>query len=611
MESFPFEILEQIVKDENLDYKDILSFSSTCRRFREVGDSNESWMAKFKLAFPNVFEHFPRSNWSIICWKAELRKRLEVGVSVRNEVGGMSAKFFSKTELSSSDLHWFDDLLVQFNPDMSYMHMYVADVLRSILSQEGLVDLTCKHYAEKSITHVMHQIMKPKITSDLEHLDYETALLIVAQWCQPALDISLNTVAKELDKLATASLSHLLEIYPNHPIFCKIRSDQADLATVSLTQLPVLNNVTSNLWNPKDCHQIFSSVNHILYVVEGFTGNTGDYYNPDNSYINKIMENKKGIPITMCLLYTCIMARLGISCSPVNFPGHFLLKWLEYPEETEEGRQFTYIDAFDGGKQMTTFQAREMVPHLVTQEESFGVAKPLAVAQRMLRNLISIGASRSNNMRDPSYGLLRSSLELMLTINMTDTMQYGFMLSRVYLQLNINHEEVMSMLQEFRDVPGISDQVDYLMNSCQIQMEDRDREEEEKEPKKRGVAASFPHGQVEFWIGQVCRHKKYDYVCLVHGWDPVCTASRSWISQMGVDKLVGKDKQPFYNVLVADGSNRYAAQENLRPIKPQPVSHPEVGRYFHTFQPGLGYLPNNELLKLYPHEKQMQWQEEG
>ena len=50
------------------------------------------------------------------------------------------------------------------------------------------------------------------------------------------------------------------------------------------------------------------------------------------------------------------------------------------------------------------------------------------------------GASRSNNMRDPSYGLLRNSLELMLTINMTDTMQYGFMLSRVYLQLNINHE---------------------------------------------------------------------------------------------------------------------------------------------------------------------------
>ena len=64
-------------------------------------------------------------------------------------------------------------------------------------------------------------------------------------------------------------------------------------------------------------------------------------------------------------------------------------------------------------------------------------------------------------------------------------------------------------------------------------------------------------------MGQVCRHAKYNYTCVIHGWDPVCTASASWISHMGVDKLPLKDKQPFYNVLVADGSQRYAAQENL------------------------------------------------
>ena len=40
-------------------------------------------------------------------------------------------------------------------------------------------------------------------------------------------------------------------------------------------------------------------------------------------------------------------------------------------------------------------------------------------------NILSLGASRSNNMRDPSYGLLRSSLELMLILNTSDTMQYG------------------------------------------------------------------------------------------------------------------------------------------------------------------------------------------
>ena len=80
---------------------------------------------------------------------------------------------------------------------------------------------------------------------------------------------------------------------------------------------------------------------------------------------------------------------------------------------------------------------------------------------------------------------------------------------------------------------------------------------------------------------------------------------------MGVDKLENKDTQPFYNVLVADGSNRYAAQENLQPIQPESVSHPEVGRYFDTFEASVGYLPNHQLAELYPDDKQVQWQGGG
>jgi len=612
MESFPPEILEQIIRDDCLWYADLLHFSSTCKRFNEVGNSNETWMLKFRLSFPGLFDHIPEALWSKVCWKQEVRNKLEIGGLVRKELSSMSEKFFSKTELSSSDLHWFDDMLLQFNPDKSFEHHYVTDELNSILAMKGMSNLTSKYYAYKCISHVKHQILKPKILSYLETdtaLSYESALVFVAQWSQPALDLSTNSISKQLDKLAIDTLSNLLEQNPSHPIFTKIRTDQKDMSTVCLTKLPDLpSNLQQNMWSSHETRQILASVNHVLYSVEGFTGNSEDYYNPNNSYINKTLETKQGIPITLCLMYTCVTARLGVLCLPVNFPGHFLLKWLEHPEESVEAKKFTFIDAFEGGRQLSGHQAREMVPHLVTQEESYQVAEPLAVAQRMLRNLISIGASRSNNMRDPSYSLLRSSLELMLIINISDTMQYGFMLSRVYLQLNINHEEVMSMLQEFRDLPGISDQVDYLMNNCQIQMEERDKEEE-KNIKKRGVAASFPHGQVMFWTGQVCKHKKYNYVCLVYGWDPVCTAPKSWISQMGVDKLEDQDKQPFYNVLVADGSNRYAAQENLQPMKPEPVAHPEVGRYFDSFKDSVGYLPNNQLAEVYPDDKQVEWQD--
>ena len=58
-------------------------------------------------------------------------------------------------------------------------------------------------------------------------------------------------------------------------------------------------------------------------------------------------------------------------------------------------------------------------------------------------------------------------------------------------------------------------------------------------------------------MGQVCSHRKYHYTCVIYGWDAVCTASSAWIAQMGVDKLEQQDKQPFYNVLVGDGSQRW------------------------------------------------------
>ena len=70
--------------------------------------------------------------------------------------------------------------------------------------------------------------------------------------------------------------------------------------------------------------------------------------------------------------------------------------------------------------------------------------------------------------------------------------------------------------------------MDYLIHQCQLQMEDKERGRVTPEPKKRGVAASFPHGEVRLRVGQVCRHRKYNYTCVIYGWDSECTASQVW-----------------------------------------------------------------------------------
>ena len=72
---------------------------------------------------------------------------------------------------------------------------------------------------------------------------------------------------------------------------------------------------------------------------------------------------------------------------------------------------------------------------------------------------------------------------------------------------------------------------------------------------------------------------------------------------MGVNKLPRQEKQPFYNVMVEDGSIRYAADENLEAVKPRRIEHAAIGRYFKHFHTDIGYEPNEELAKDYPDDK--------
>nr|CAD7452563.1 unnamed protein product [Timema tahoe] len=105
---------------------------------------------------------------------------------------------------------------------------------------------------------------------------------------------------------------------------------------------------------------------------------------------------------------------------------------------------------------------------------------------------------------------------------------------------------------------------------------------------------------VDYAVGMIMRHQHLNYTCVIYGWDPLCSASDQWMLQMGVDQLALKGNQPFYNVLVADGTSRYAAQENLEVHRsPTFVNHPQIGRYFERFC-STYFLPNLEKKKEYP-----------
>jgi len=83
-------------------------------------------------------------------------------------------------------------------------------------------------------------------------------------------------------------------------------------------------------------------LNHFLFNKLGFIGNSENYYDPRNSYLNEVLDRRCGIPISLSVVYIKLGNLLGLDVSGVSFPGHFLVK-LPY----DEGE--VVIDPFNGG----------------------------------------------------------------------------------------------------------------------------------------------------------------------------------------------------------------------------------------------------------------------
>ncbi|MDZ4816798.1 MAG: transglutaminase-like domain-containing protein [Verrucomicrobiota bacterium] len=71
----------------------------------------------------------------------------------------------------------------------------------------------------------------------------------------------------------------------------------------------------------------------------GFKGNTQNYYHTDNNYINRVLETRCGIPISLSLIYLLIGRRLNLPLKGIGMPGHFICAWNN-----------VYFDPFKGGK---------------------------------------------------------------------------------------------------------------------------------------------------------------------------------------------------------------------------------------------------------------------
>ncbi|MBL4594835.1 MAG: transglutaminase family protein [Flavobacteriales bacterium] len=126
-------------------------------------------------------------------------------------------------------------------------------------------------------------------------------------------------------------------------------------------------------------------LNRIIFDVHGFYGNTKNINSPKNSYINNVIETKKGNPITLGIVYIAICNRLNIPMYGVDVPAHFILS---YAEESEN--VLFYLNVFNKGAVFSTHDIDKFLEQLKTEpkDEYYTPCSNLTIIRRLVQHLI-------------------------------------------------------------------------------------------------------------------------------------------------------------------------------------------------------------------------------
>lgn len=131
-----------------------------------------------------------------------------------------------------------------------------------------------------------------------------------------------------------------------------------------------------------------AALTDLLFHQEGFRGDAERYYDPDNSYLNRVIDRRLGLPITLSVIAVAVGARAGLQVEGVGLPGHFIARAVDGP-------QVVLFDPFNGGRALTVADCERMVEKSTGQPfeavpEALGPTAAGPIVRRMLTNLKSV-----------------------------------------------------------------------------------------------------------------------------------------------------------------------------------------------------------------------------
>jgi regulator of sirC expression with transglutaminase-like and TPR domain len=147
-----------------------------------------------------------------------------------------------------------------------------------------------------------------------------------------------------------------------------------------------------------DVESKVSLISKYLFEENGYHGSRNDYYNQSNSYLNEVLDDREGIPITLSIIYIELASRIGIKINGLGLPGHFAVFYMKNGDRK-------IIDPFNSGNPITNAEADNMVKDYDSTKNSkdYLASDNISIIQRMIYNLKSIAIDTKDFNKALSY----------------------------------------------------------------------------------------------------------------------------------------------------------------------------------------------------------------
>jgi len=211
-------------------------------------------------------------------------------------------------------------------------------------------------------------------------------------------DIQFDSVYKSLERWSRDGAKDLFDgaIIVAHYQYPDLDEDQ-----VKANLMKVRQDVWLELNDELTALEKVNVMNHVIFDIHGYRANKKNFHAAQNSYINTVLESKKGNPLSLSVIYLVIAEYLGIPIYGVNLPNHFLLAYIDanniihfienqLDPEVEKTDVLFYINAFNKGTivHKTEISAYIEQLNLAPKSEYFQACDNRTIVLRLLNNLI-------------------------------------------------------------------------------------------------------------------------------------------------------------------------------------------------------------------------------